>query len=48
MVISIVMAVVVGLLIVALNVWDFRRRRAMTPAERAADDEEARRELAIW
>ena len=34
--------------VVWVNVWDRRRRAAMTPAERLADDEETRREMSIW
>lgn len=31
-----------------VNVDYYLRRRRMSPAERAADDEELRRELSIW
>jgi hypothetical protein len=35
-------------LITCINLWDRRRRSKMTAAERAADDEMTRQELAIW
>ena len=34
--------------IVWLNVWHWRRRRKMTPQERAAEDEEIRAYLQEW
>jgi hypothetical protein len=35
-------------LIVAANMWNARRRAAMTPAERAADEAKDQREANIW
>jgi hypothetical protein len=39
---------IVAALIVWLNVADVRRRRALTPAQRVAEDENTRIELSIW
>lgn len=33
--------------VVWLNVWNYGRRAAMTPDERAAEDEEARRDASL-
>lgn len=44
--------ILVGLAFLAFiaraNIWNARRRVAMTPAEIAADDAEDRREANIW
>ncbi len=34
--------------IVALNIYEQRRRAKMTPEERRREDDETRRELQIW
>jgi len=41
-------AVLIVAAIVWLNVEDHRRRAAMTPEERLADDEETNLEMQIW
>jgi hypothetical protein len=46
-VIGLACAAVIGA-IVWINVLDARYRAGMTPDERAANDEEIRRELQIW
>ena len=34
--------------VMAINIYDQRRRRAMTPEERKYEDEEIARETQIW
>ena len=34
--------------LVVLNIHHYRRRRSMTPEERAREDEELREEMSIW
>jgi len=34
--------------IIAVNIWDWRRRQRLTPTERGEEDAESRRQANIW
>ncbi len=35
-------------LLIALNLWDKRRRAKLTPAERRADDKTSEQDMQLW
>lgn len=39
---------VAGISVAYLNIWHYKRRRAMTPEQRRMDDEIIRREIQMW